>query len=304
METKPYMPFFVSDYLADTGHLSTIEHGAYMLLIMSYWKSGGSLPDDDGKLSRIARVPAEEWAKIRPTLADFFQVSGGKWSHRRIDDELTIAESRTNMAKEAGRLGGQRSAIARQIRRENEAKGKQPLSDPQATLEQPLSDAQATLKQPSSNPGRVSQAKPKRASTGTGTGTGTGKEEKENCAGHAVAIVPEDAELYQSINAAFLAKNDNRFTNYPKEGQAIKGIITKAKARSLDDPEGFCQAMLEAFWSLKTSGDKFWSGQPFLPSALNSSGIWDRVLESLRANDPADDMAETLRCMADLGVVL
>ena len=51
----PYIPLFVADYLADTSHLSTLEHGAYLLLIMNYWQRGESLPCGDMQLARIAR---------------------------------------------------------------------------------------------------------------------------------------------------------------------------------------------------------------------------------------------------------
>jgi len=115
------------------------------------------------------------------------------------------------------------------------------------------------------------------------------------------AIDP-DKELYQAINQSFLAKNGNKFTNYAKEGEAIKAIITKSKERSEDDPSGFAKSMMEAFWKLKSSGDRFWSGQPFLPSSMNSSGLWDRILETLRAEEP--DMEARIEAMADLGLVL
>jgi uncharacterized protein YdaU (DUF1376 family) len=58
------MPLYVSDYLADTGHLSALEHGAYLLLIMNYWKDG-VLPSDEGMIRRLAKLTSEQWAESR-----------------------------------------------------------------------------------------------------------------------------------------------------------------------------------------------------------------------------------------------
>ncbi|OFX03915.1 MAG: hypothetical protein A3E78_07480 [Alphaproteobacteria bacterium RIFCSPHIGHO2_12_FULL_63_12] len=109
MSKRRWMPFYVADYLADTGHLSTVEHGAYMLLIMHYWQNGG-LPIEDQKLARICRMTAAEWRDVRPTLVELFGVD---WSHKRIDDELTHAEHVMNKRSEAGRA----SAAARRSTR-------------------------------------------------------------------------------------------------------------------------------------------------------------------------------------------
>jgi hypothetical protein len=93
----------------------------------------------------------------------------------------------------------------------------------------------------------------------------------------------EDKELYHAVEAAFLSRNGDRFTNFGKEGKAIHGLVEKAKARMPDDPGAMLHAILDAFWKLKTgdtSAKGFWRGQPFLPSAL--SPLWDRVLETMR----------------------
>lgn len=100
--SRPWMPLYVADYLADTRRLSTLEHGAYMLLIMDYWRNGG-LPNDDKKLARIVGLTEAEWLDIRDNLAELFQ---DDWRHKRIDEELAKSEAKTERRVEAGRRGG------------------------------------------------------------------------------------------------------------------------------------------------------------------------------------------------------
>jgi uncharacterized protein YdaU (DUF1376 family) len=89
------MPFYVADYLADTGHLSTLEHGAYLLLIMHYWRRGG-LPTNDAQLARVCHLSEAEWQEIRATLAALFDA---KWKHKRIEAELIKSEARSAAGK-------------------------------------------------------------------------------------------------------------------------------------------------------------------------------------------------------------
>lgn len=124
MSRRAYMPLFVGDYLADTLHLSTREHGAYLLLIMHYWQSGKPLPDDDARLARILRMTIHEWESIRPVLEPFFDVHSGCWHHGRIQKELSHMAARS----EVQRLKGIKSGEARRDKTTNHGStGVQPV---------------------------------------------------------------------------------------------------------------------------------------------------------------------------------
>lgn len=93
--SSPWMPLYVADYLADTRRLTMAEHGAYMLLIMEYWRNGG-LPDDETRLARIVGATPEEWAQVRDNVAELFQPG---WRHKRIDAELAKSRDKSDAAK-------------------------------------------------------------------------------------------------------------------------------------------------------------------------------------------------------------
>lgn len=108
-ETGAWMPMYWADYLYDTQHLTTEEHGAYLLLIAAYWKRAKPLPDDDRWLAQVAKVPRKRWNPIRKRLSEFFDVSEGVWRHKRVESEILRSSERLRSARAAGRA----SAIAR-----------------------------------------------------------------------------------------------------------------------------------------------------------------------------------------------
>jgi uncharacterized protein YdaU (DUF1376 family) len=81
------MKLYVADYLGDTGALTAIEHGAYLLLLMGMWRAGGKLPANDEKLARLARCSPEEWEAIKATILGLFRRRGARLSHKRVTAE-------------------------------------------------------------------------------------------------------------------------------------------------------------------------------------------------------------------------
>jgi uncharacterized protein YdaU (DUF1376 family) len=107
----PYMPLFVADYLADTAHLTTIQHGAYMMLIMNYWQRGGPLPNDDSRLARIVGLSVRNWQQIKGPVLEFFETgtdSGPQLRQRRIDRELCRVADKSLKSKKAAQASVQR----------------------------------------------------------------------------------------------------------------------------------------------------------------------------------------------------
>lgn len=116
MAEFPSLPLFTDAYLGDTTHLSTFEHGAYLLLLIVSWRSPGCrLPDDDAMLARYTRMTRDKWRKTRPVLASFFAIEDGFWHQARLQNELQHLQSRRKQQVEAGNA----SAIAKSLKRGN-----------------------------------------------------------------------------------------------------------------------------------------------------------------------------------------
>jgi uncharacterized protein YdaU (DUF1376 family) len=103
MKCDNWMPWYIADYLASTMHLTTLQHGAYMLLLGAYWRNQGPLEDDSDQLSAICRLSKKEWEKTRPVVAKFFVVSEGVWRQKRCDAELTKSKAIAAKRSEVGR---------------------------------------------------------------------------------------------------------------------------------------------------------------------------------------------------------
>lgn len=149
-----WMPFYVGDYLADTMLLTTLQHGAYLLLMLACWKAGGSLPDDDGALASASKLTPADWKRYAPALRRFFDARDGKLFHKRISHELERARNLSDKRTEAGKKGGR---PAKQNQKETNrfpdgsAKAKQnetPSPSPKPTT----SDADASAGKPAAPP--------------------------------------------------------------------------------------------------------------------------------------------------------
>ena len=108
---RAWMPLYVGDYLRDTRDLNTLQHGAYLLLIMHYWQHD-ALPSDDARLAAITGLSVAQWRRIRePVQAKF---SDG-WRHKRIEAEIAKTDRALMQRRAAGRNGGVKSGIARAV---------------------------------------------------------------------------------------------------------------------------------------------------------------------------------------------
>jgi uncharacterized protein YdaU (DUF1376 family) len=141
-----WMPLYIADYLADTSRLTTEQHGAYLLLLIDYWRNG-PLPDDDAVLAQITRMSPDAWSNARSTLQAFFKQSGSRWVHGRVEAEIA-------KAKRNGEVNSTRAKAAARARwgAESNTESNAPSiapSKPEAMLEDMLEEC------PSPSPSQV-----------------------------------------------------------------------------------------------------------------------------------------------------
>lgn len=114
MAKYPALPLFTDAYMADTRHLTTAQHGAYLLLLMTAWRMPEcSLPDDDDFLSRITGMDKRTWNRNKDIIMAFWKLDEKqKWCQGRLKDERNYVEQLSNKNSEAGKA----SALKRKER--------------------------------------------------------------------------------------------------------------------------------------------------------------------------------------------
>ena len=105
------MQLYVADYLGDTRHLTTEQHGAYLLLLMTMWRSDGVLPNDAKKLARIAGCTASRWARIADDVLAFFDEDGDLLTNKRLMLELEKAQEKSIKRAVSGSKGGRAKSL-------------------------------------------------------------------------------------------------------------------------------------------------------------------------------------------------
>lgn len=111
MTKRPWMPLYVGDFMGDTAHLSAAETGAYLMLIMHYWRMGG-LPEDDRSKQRISRMTPQEWARYKSRIKEFFT---DDWTHVRIEIEIANSEKLSRVRANVGSVGGRAKALKNKV---------------------------------------------------------------------------------------------------------------------------------------------------------------------------------------------
>jgi uncharacterized protein YdaU (DUF1376 family) len=105
-KTDIWMPLYIGEYLADTTHLNTEQHGAYCLMLMAAWKRGGTLPNDDGQLASVTKLSLGRWRASKAVLLEFFQpTEDGGLAHKRVTAERKKAQVISEKKAEAGSEG-------------------------------------------------------------------------------------------------------------------------------------------------------------------------------------------------------
>lgn len=111
MSERPFMQLYVSDFVGDTLLLSTEHIGAYLLLLIALWNADGTLPDDEKKLARCARLTIKKWRTASAELSPFFIIENGTWSHGRLTKELQKSARQSELRASAGARGGAATAL-------------------------------------------------------------------------------------------------------------------------------------------------------------------------------------------------
>lgn len=108
MSKAPSMPIFIDAYLADTSHLETVEHGAYLLLLMAMWRRNGWVPDDDKDNARIVGLSKAKWVNMKKRLSPFLTFENGEITQLRLLSEWINVQNYLENQSKKGKISAQK----------------------------------------------------------------------------------------------------------------------------------------------------------------------------------------------------
>lgn len=105
MKPDTWFPFYAGDYLRDTLSLTTIQHGAYLLLLLHAFTHNGTVPNDADELAAIAKMSRDEWEKNSIAISKLFKHERCHWVQKRVKEELEVQAERHKKRVTAGKIG-------------------------------------------------------------------------------------------------------------------------------------------------------------------------------------------------------
>jgi len=259
-----------------------------LLCVAGQDDNGGAIPEDIGTLAFVLRLPDSDCKAAIDTLIDHGLVDKNNegiaihgWEKRQYESDTDPTRyervKRFREKKETDEAAQDDEKVKRvshAFRNGNETRidTDTDTETEYINISSPNGDVAADA--PIADPSPYIEAAKRRKSTCRSTKQPTSQSTS-------LTVLEPERELYQKTIKSFEAVF-GQFSNYGREGSAIKKIIKLANG-----DEQTVRLMLEVYLKLTKSRDKFWSSQPFTPSALLS--LWDRV--RVEAEKTVNDMA-------------
>ena len=113
MAALPYIQLYISDFQADTAHLTLEQKGAYLELIMNYWQTEKPLNNSDLRIASMLKISKRRFQTMEKLLSEFFTVEGDVWTHKRIEYDLENVLKKSKKASFAASIGARKRANER-----------------------------------------------------------------------------------------------------------------------------------------------------------------------------------------------
>lgn len=150
----PYMKFYVNDYLGSTRRFTTLQHGAYLMLLVEMWQEGPWIDSDEDYLIEVTGLTKRQFKSCWPKIFKKLVSENGKVSHPRLVKDYQEAEAKRIQNAANGKKGGSKKPKKTQENQDaDEANAKQTVSDGEAKLAlTPTPDSSEDAKASSESP--------------------------------------------------------------------------------------------------------------------------------------------------------